>query len=326
MSRAFETLPMLLLLFGDGGGAAATAYEASVSLCHATHCHMPTLISFLLYHCTFKLLIVCNCAGDSEQLWAQISHAFANAISVICHLIGWCQPLNWYSSRCKRPAVSMVLFDLITKVNWRAECRSDHVRNSFGNRQTAKITVNKLRKLFFIVNMCEQAKDHDEIMWSFQLNLFDLFLIRFFRLVFYFVRLQAAGIAAFTLFGWALTDTSLLVSLTQGKNEVYIGLLIFVGVATLVIIIAFLGCCGALKESQCMLVSVRWIFLKKKSYSLFELNLLKTVFVGSFWSWLNINGIPISNCAFVVLLLLINCPGSRNSDRRLCLSQSRSAI
>jgi len=65
----------------------------------------------------------------------------------------------------------------------------------------------------------------------------------------------AAGIAAFTLFGWALTDTSLLVSLTQGRNEVYIGLLVFVGVATLVIIIAFLGCCGALKESQCMLVS-----------------------------------------------------------------------
>jgi len=65
----------------------------------------------------------------------------------------------------------------------------------------------------------------------------------------------AAGIAAFTLFGWALTDTSLLVSLTQGKNEIYIGLLVFVGVATLVIIIAFLGCCGALKESQCMLVS-----------------------------------------------------------------------
>ncbi|XP_055296706.1 CD9 antigen-like [Sitodiplosis mosellana] len=65
----------------------------------------------------------------------------------------------------------------------------------------------------------------------------------------------AAGIAAFTLFGWMLTDTSLLVSLTQGKSDVYIGLLVFVGVATLVIIIAFLGCCGALKESQCMLVS-----------------------------------------------------------------------
>lgn len=67
---------------------------------------------------------------------------------------------------------------------------------------------------------------------------------------------QAAGIAAFALFGWMLTDPSLLVSLTQGKSDVYIGLLVFVGVATLVIIIAFLGCCGALKESQCMLVSV----------------------------------------------------------------------
>lgn len=187
MSRAFETLPMLLLLFGDGGGGAATAYEASVSLCHATHCHMPTLISFLLYHCTFKLLIVCNCAGDSEQLWAQISHAFANAISVICHLIGWCQPLNWYSSRCKRPAVSMVLFDLITKVNWRAECRSDHVRNSFGNRQTAKITVNKLRKLFFILWTCASKqktmmRSCDRFNWIYLIYFSFAFSVSFFIL------------------------------------------------------------------------------------------------------------------------------------------------
>ncbi|XP_031625244.1 CD9 antigen-like [Contarinia nasturtii] len=65
----------------------------------------------------------------------------------------------------------------------------------------------------------------------------------------------AAGIAAFALFGWMLTDTTLLYSLANGKNDLYIGLLVFVGVATLVIVIAFLGCCGALKESQCMLVS-----------------------------------------------------------------------
>lgn len=53
-----------------------------------------------------------------------------------------------------------------------------------------------------------------------------------------------------------LTDTSYLISLTQEGNNFYIGLLVFVGVATLTLIIAFLGCCGALKESQCMLVSV----------------------------------------------------------------------
>lgn len=71
---------------------------------------------------------------------------------------------------------------------------------------------------------------------------------------------QAAGIAAFALFGWMLTDSSLLLSLTRGDNDLYIGLLVFVGVATLVIVIAFLGCCGALKESQCMLVSVGYLF------------------------------------------------------------------
>lgn len=70
---------------------------------------------------------------------------------------------------------------------------------------------------------------------------------------------QAAGIAAFTLFGWMLTDPSFLISLTKEGNNFYIGLLVFVGVATFTLVIAFLGCCGALKESQCMLVSVSFV-------------------------------------------------------------------
>lgn len=80
---------------------------------------------------------------------------------------------------------------------------------------------------------------------------------------------QATGIAAFAFFGWMLTDTSFLFSITQKGPDSYIGLLVFVGIATLVLIIAFLGCCGALKESQCMLVSVSCIFydfLVQKSF------------------------------------------------------------
>lgn len=65
----------------------------------------------------------------------------------------------------------------------------------------------------------------------------------------------AAGITAFILFGRMVTDPSFLISLTQDENHYYIGLYIFVVVAALTLIIAFLGCCGALKESQCMLTT-----------------------------------------------------------------------
>lgn len=71
-----------------------------------------------------------------------------------------------------------------------------------------------------------------------------------------FIKFQAAGIAAFAIFGWLLMDKSFLISLTQDENHYYIGLYIIIGVAALTLIIAFLGCCGALKESQCLLVTV----------------------------------------------------------------------
>lgn len=73
----------------------------------------------------------------------------------------------------------------------------------------------------------------------------------------FFLHFQAAGIAAFALFGLILANsTSFLLPFDEAKNDYYIGLLVVVGVATFVILIAFLGCCGSLKESQCMLVSV----------------------------------------------------------------------
>jgi uncharacterized membrane protein len=55
-----------------------------------------------------------------------------------------------------------------------------------------------------------------------------------------------------------LTDPTFLVSMTQEEKHYYIALYIFFAVGALMLLVAFLGCCGAFRESQCMLVSVRW--------------------------------------------------------------------
>lgn len=53
-----------------------------------------------------------------------------------------------------------------------------------------------------------------------------------------------------------LTDPTFLISMTQDESNYYIGLYIFLAIGALMLIVAFLGCCGAFKESQCLLVSV----------------------------------------------------------------------
>lgn len=63
------------------------------------------------------------------------------------------------------------------------------------------------------------------------------------------------GIAALALFIWVLTDPSLLISMTHEENHFYIGLYLFLVVGVLMLVISCLGCCGSLRESQCMLVS-----------------------------------------------------------------------
>uniref|UniRef100_A0A6B2EID3 Tetraspanin n=1 Tax=Phlebotomus kandelakii TaxID=1109342 RepID=A0A6B2EID3_9DIPT len=63
------------------------------------------------------------------------------------------------------------------------------------------------------------------------------------------------GLATVVLAIWMLTDPTFLISMTQDENHYYIGLYIFLAIGALMLIVAFLGCCGAFKESQCMLVS-----------------------------------------------------------------------
>jgi Tetraspanin family len=74
-------------------------------------------------------------------------------------------------------------------------------------------------------------------------------------LSFFFYR-QLLGLLVVVFAVWMLTDPTFLVSMTQEEKHYYIALYIFLAVGALLLLVAFLGCCGAFKESQCMLVSV----------------------------------------------------------------------
>ncbi|XP_055616423.1 tetraspanin-2 [Toxorhynchites rutilus septentrionalis] len=63
------------------------------------------------------------------------------------------------------------------------------------------------------------------------------------------------GLAIISLAIWMLTDPTFLISMTQNEKNYFIGLYIFLVVGGLMLTIALLGCCGAYKESQCMLFS-----------------------------------------------------------------------
>jgi CD81 antigen len=63
------------------------------------------------------------------------------------------------------------------------------------------------------------------------------------------------GVLMMILAIWMLVDPTFLMSLTQEENHYYYGLYILLAVGALLVVVSFLGCCGAFKESQCMLVS-----------------------------------------------------------------------
>ncbi|XP_029036998.1 CD9 antigen-like [Osmia bicornis bicornis] len=64
----------------------------------------------------------------------------------------------------------------------------------------------------------------------------------------------AVGLAGVVLAVWMLTDQTFLMSLTQEQHNFNAGLYILLSAGILMLIVAFLGCCGAFRESQCMLV------------------------------------------------------------------------
>lgn len=76
------------------------------------------------------------------------------------------------------------------------------------------------------------------------------FLLFIFNFIFWLVGLT---ILVFTIL--LLTDKTSYLSITEDDANYYTGLYILLAAGALIFIVAFLGCCGAYRESPCMLVS-----------------------------------------------------------------------
>lgn len=76
------------------------------------------------------------------------------------------------------------------------------------------------------------------------------YILVFVNLIFW-----AVGLAVVVLGSWMLTDKTFLVSLSEQEQHYNMGLYVLLGAGILIIVVSFLGCCGAFKESQCMLVT-----------------------------------------------------------------------
>lgn len=76
------------------------------------------------------------------------------------------------------------------------------------------------------------------------------YLMVLINLLFWLIGLGIIGCAV-----WMLTDPTFLFSIGDPNNSYLIGLYIFLIIGSIMVFIAFLGCCGAFKESQCMLIT-----------------------------------------------------------------------
>lgn len=70
-----------------------------------------------------------------------------------------------------------------------------------------------------------------------------------------FFNFQAVGVAGVVLSVWLLRDQTFLISLVEEQHKFNAGLYILQSAGILMLIVAILGCCGAFRESQCMLVA-----------------------------------------------------------------------
>ncbi|XP_011503334.1 PREDICTED: tetraspanin-8 [Ceratosolen solmsi marchali] len=87
------------------------------------------------------------------------------------------------------------------------------------------------------------------------MSLIECFSVIKYILVFVNLIFWVIGATSIALSIWMLVDQTFLVTLSQDHSNFYAGLYILLIAGALMFIVAFLGCCGAYKESQYMLVS-----------------------------------------------------------------------
>lgn len=75
----------------------------------------------------------------------------------------------------------------------------------------------------------------------------------------FYLQLQLTGLLIAVGTAILFADPTYAVSVVQDSNNYYIGLSILLVIGLILVIVAFLGCCGAFKESQCLLVTVSLI-------------------------------------------------------------------
>lgn len=67
---------------------------------------------------------------------------------------------------------------------------------------------------------------------------------------------QVAGLALIAILLWVRFDPSVAMQLGEDSGPFHTGIYVMIGVAVLIAVVGFLGCCGAVRQSQCLLGTV----------------------------------------------------------------------
>lgn len=104
--------------------------------CHATHIIFYYIVA--LSNGSHQLIFVYACCEIEARSFCSFCRVRPLHI-VLNRLVSTVKLILFAATRvCALCTPFSLLFDLITKVNWRAKCRSDRARNPFGNRETTK--------------------------------------------------------------------------------------------------------------------------------------------------------------------------------------------
>lgn len=101
-------------------------------------------------------------------------------------------------------------------------------------------------------------KNNDSKTHNFNNFNFSNFLYKYRKLIYEFINFQLVGLAMVGLGVAVLLKWTTITDIV--KSHLPVAPWLFIVVGAIVFIIAFFGCCGAIRESHCMIVTVRELF------------------------------------------------------------------